>query len=67
MAIVMAGGQGSRLIPLTENRSKPAVPFGSRYRTIDFGTDVLPRLVTDHRIFAYDFATNEIGGIKAYE
>ena len=36
MAMVMAGGQGSRLMPLTEKRSKPAVPFGSRYRIIDF-------------------------------
>jgi ADP-glucose pyrophosphorylase len=30
MAMVMAGGQGSRLHPLTEKRSKPAVPFGAR-------------------------------------
>ena len=42
MAMVMAGGQGSRLMPLTEKRSKPAVPFGSRYRIIDF---VLSNLV----------------------
>jgi len=42
MAIVMAGGQGSRLQPLTEKRSKPAVPFGSRYRIVDF---VLSNLV----------------------
>jgi glucose-1-phosphate adenylyltransferase len=42
MAIVMAGGQGSRLYPLTEKRSKPAVPFGSRYRIVDF---VLSNLV----------------------
>jgi len=42
MAIVMAGGQGSRLMPLTRNRSKPAVPFGSRYRIVDF---VLSNLV----------------------
>ncbi len=42
MAIVMAGGQGSRLMPLTDTRSKPAVPFGSRYRIIDF---VLSNLV----------------------
>lgn len=36
MAMVMAGGQGSRLRPLTDKRSKPAVPFGSRYRIVDF-------------------------------
>jgi glucose-1-phosphate adenylyltransferase len=36
MAMVMAGGQGSRLQPLTDKRSKPAVPFGSRYRIVDF-------------------------------
>jgi glucose-1-phosphate adenylyltransferase len=42
MAMVMAGGEGSRLQPLTEQRSKPAVPFGSRYRIVDF---VLSNLV----------------------
>lgn len=42
MAMVMAGGQGSRLSPLTDKRSKPAVPFGSRYRIVDF---VLSNLV----------------------
>ena len=36
VAFVMAGGQGSRLQPLTSNRSKPSVPFGARYRIIDF-------------------------------
>lgn len=36
IAFVMAGGEGSRLQPLTAPRSKPAVPFGSRYRIIDF-------------------------------
>jgi len=36
LAMVLAGGQGSRLDPLTAERSKPAVPFGSRYRIIDF-------------------------------
>ncbi len=35
-AMIMAGGRGSRLIPLTCHRSKPAVPFGGRYRIIDF-------------------------------
>jgi glucose-1-phosphate adenylyltransferase len=32
----MAGGRGRRLSPLTQERSKPAVPFGGRYRIIDF-------------------------------
>jgi glucose-1-phosphate adenylyltransferase len=42
IAFVMAGGQGSRLQPLTAARSKPSVPFGSRYRIVDF---VLSNLV----------------------
>lgn len=101
MAMVMAGGQGSRLMPLTEKRSKPAVPFGSRYRIVDFvlsnlvnsgiytvftasclvralrdaeryggkdfGTDVLPRMLTSKRIFAYNFADNRVPGTKPYE
>ncbi len=36
LAIIMAGGQGKRLFPLTFERSKPAVPFGGRYRIVDF-------------------------------
>ena len=40
--VVMAGGQGSRLQPLTAARSKPSVPFGARYRIVDF---VLSNLV----------------------
>jgi len=36
LAIVMAGGQGERLYPLTRDRGKPAVPFGGAYRVIDF-------------------------------
>ena len=34
--MIMAGGKGSRLAPLTCHRAKPAVPFGGRYRIIDF-------------------------------
>jgi len=36
MAMIMAGGQGERLMPLTKDRAKPAVPFAGRYRIIDF-------------------------------
>ncbi|WP_216317934.1 glucose-1-phosphate adenylyltransferase [Deinococcus aestuarii] len=36
LGMILAGGQGSRLSPLTVKRSKPAVPFGSKYRIIDF-------------------------------
>lgn len=36
ITIVLAGGAGSRLAPLTTDRAKPAVPFGGKYRIIDF-------------------------------
>ncbi|MFZ1886711.1 MAG: glucose-1-phosphate adenylyltransferase [Candidatus Binataceae bacterium] len=42
LALVMAGGQGTRLHPLTRDRAKPAVPFGGKYRIVDF---VLSNLV----------------------
>jgi glucose-1-phosphate adenylyltransferase len=35
LAIILGGGQGSRLFPLTQQRSKPAVPIGAKYRLID--------------------------------
>ena len=48
LALVMAGGEGKRLYPLTSERSKPAVPFGGRHRLVDF---VLSNLVNS-RIFS---------------
>ncbi|MCU0893767.1 MAG: glucose-1-phosphate adenylyltransferase [Rhodospirillales bacterium] len=42
LALVLAGGEGTRLYPLTKERAKPAVPFGGKYRIVDF---VLSNLV----------------------
>ncbi len=36
VAIVLAGGRGARLEPLTRDRAKPALPFGGTHRVIDF-------------------------------
>src|SRR4030042_5121668 len=50
LAMVLAGGKGEPLSPLTEQRAKPAVPFGGMYRLIDF---VLSNLVNSktHQIY----------------
>jgi len=45
LAIVLAGGEGKRLMPLTAARAKPAVPFGGIYRLVDFA---LSNLVNSH-------------------
>lgn len=45
LGIVLAGGEGKRLMPLTADRAKPAVPFGGMYRLVDFA---LSNLVNSH-------------------
>lgn len=45
LAMILAGGEGSRLHPLTKERSKPSVPFGGRYRIVDF---VLSNFINSH-------------------
>jgi glucose-1-phosphate adenylyltransferase len=50
IAFVLAGGKGERLFPLTAFRSKPSVPFGGRYRIVDF---VLSNLVNSHIYSVY--------------
>ena len=39
LTLILAGGKGTRLEPLTRDRAKPAVPFGGQYRIIDFTLD----------------------------
>ena len=50
LGMILAGGEGTRLSPLTSKRAKPAVPFGGKYRIIDF---VLSNFVNSgiHSIF----------------
>lgn len=50
LAFVLAGGKGTRLSPLTKERAKPAVPFGGRYRIVDF---VLSNLINSGIYSAY--------------
>ncbi len=45
LGMILAGGKGTRLMPLTDKRSKPAVPFGSKYRIIDFA---LNNMINSH-------------------
>lgn len=50
LAMIMAGGKGERLQPLTRDRSKPAVPFGGRHRIVDF---VLSNLINSGLLSVY--------------
>ncbi len=76
IAFIMAGGRGERLMPLTHDRSKPAVPFGGIYRLIDFTLSncvnssiykiiVLPQYksqsLVDHLESGWNIFSNKIG------
>ena len=50
LAFVLAGGKGTRLYPLTKERAKPAVPFGGKYRIVDF---VLSNLINSGTFSIY--------------
>ncbi|WP_428897132.1 glucose-1-phosphate adenylyltransferase [Parelusimicrobium proximum] len=50
LGIIMAGGKGERLYPLTKERSKPSVPFGGKYRIVDF---VLSNFVNSNIFSSY--------------
>jgi glucose-1-phosphate adenylyltransferase len=50
LAMIMAGGRGERLFPLTFERSKPSVPFGGRYRIVDY---VLSNLINSQIFSIY--------------
>jgi len=61
LTLVLAGGQGERLYPLTRDRAKPAVPFGGMYRIIDFTlsnclNSEIPRVyvLTQYKSFSLD-------------
>ncbi|KKM67202.1 hypothetical protein LCGC14_1473510 [marine sediment metagenome] len=50
LSLILAGGKGERLFPLTAMRSKPAVPFGGRYRIVDF---VLSNMINSNILSNY--------------
>ena len=62
LGIVLAGGEGTRLHPLTSVRSKPAVPFGDRYRIIDF---VLSNFVNSRIYSIYMLVPRLARGLRA--
>ena len=80
VAMLLAGGQGSRLLSLTENTAKPAVSFGGKYRIIDFvlsntvnsGIDTVGVLTQYQPLFLNEYIGNGLpwdldrtyGGVK---
>ena len=75
VAMLLAGGQGSRLGVLTSNMAKPAVPYGGKYRIIDFplsncvNSDIDTVGVPAAGVFSQAFSTDfeKYGGTGEYE
>ena len=75
IAMLLAGGQGSRLYVLTENMAKPAVPFGGKFRIIDFplsncanaGIDTVGVLTQYRPLELNAYIGNEIGRASCRE
>jgi glucose-1-phosphate adenylyltransferase len=63
LAFVLAGGEGTRLYPLTDLRCKPAIPFGGRYRLVDF---VLSNLVNSQIFSIYLLVQYKSGFDRAF-
>jgi glucose-1-phosphate adenylyltransferase len=60
LAIVLAGGEGKRLMPLTAHRAKPAVPFGGTYRLVDFALSNLANSQYLHMIVLTQYKSHSL-------
>ncbi len=69
--LVLAGGEGKRLMPLTADRAKPAVPFGGHYRLVDFALSNLVNagylrivVLTQYKSHSLDATSRQRGAFR---